>query len=176
MSPDQTSDLIVSLPSERETRFTRVFRHRSDLLFAAWTQPEHIRHWWGCEGTEILACDVDLREGGGWRIVARMPGNGAEQVFSGTYKEIVPGCRLVYSECYEAPQFGSPTWQATIMFVAIEGGTRLTHTLLYASRDMRDMHLKFGMESGERLSLAKLDEHLSRPDGPTTQARSDAAE
>lgn len=175
MRIESNSDVVVSLPSDLETMFTRLFKHQPKLLFEAWTQPEHIRHWWGCDGTQVIACDVDLREGGNWRIVARMPSNGApgcdgDQIFSGTYKEIIPGRRLVYSECYEAPQFGNPSWQTTVTFEQAEDCARLTHTILYASRDMRDMHLKFGMETGEKQSLARLDERL-RQHGPDHTAQ-----
>ena len=109
------AEVTVTLPSETEIRFTRLFGYPPRVLFEAWTRPEHIRHWWGCDGSNIPICEVDLRIGGSWRIVLRMS-DGSDHPFRGVYREIAPGERLVYSECYDAPQVGSPEWLATVTF------------------------------------------------------------
>ena len=153
------TDVLVTLPSDREITFTCTFRHNRSRLFDAWTQPRHIRQWWGCDGTRVLECDIDLRQGGAWRIVGWMPESGA-QTFSGVYQEIIPARQLVYTERYEAPQFGDPNWQTMVTFDDVTDGTRLTHTILHLSREARDMHLKVGMETGAKQSLARLDECL----------------
>ena len=54
-------DVTVTLPSETEIRFTCFFRRSRQLLFEAWTRPEHIRHWWGCHGATISTCEIDHR-------------------------------------------------------------------------------------------------------------------
>jgi uncharacterized protein YndB with AHSA1/START domain len=162
------SELSVKLPSDREISFIRFFAHDHKRLFDAWTQPEHIRHWWGCDGAIVMACEIDLREEGAWRIMGRMPGSG-DQTFTGVYKTIIPGRQLVYSECYQAPQFGNPSWQTTVMFDDINNGTQLTHTILHVSRDVRDMHLKVGMDKGEAQSLARLQAHLDAKQLATRQ-------
>src|ERR1700760_4657976 len=97
-------DFIVTLPSDTEIRFTCLFRRSQQLLFEAWTRPEHIRQWWGCHGARVTVCEVDLQIGGTWRTVLQMP-DGSSHSFHGVYREIVPGERLVYCECYDAPQF-----------------------------------------------------------------------
>jgi uncharacterized protein YndB with AHSA1/START domain len=154
-------EVTVTLPSETEIRFTSVFRRPRQVLFEAWTRPEHIRHWWGCDGSSISICEIDLRVGGHWKITMRMP-DGSDQPFHGVYREIAPGERLVYSECYDAPQFGSPEWLATVTFEEIEGGTRLTHTIRHRSREARDGHLQAGMETGAIQSLHRLDERVAQ--------------
>ena len=83
------AEVTVTLPSDREIAFTRIFGRRPDLLFKAWTQPEHLRHWWGCDGSSLTVCDVDLRVGGEWHIVMHMP-DGSDHPFRGVYREIVP--------------------------------------------------------------------------------------
>ena len=40
-------DVTVTLPSDREIVFTRMFDRPRRLLFEAWTRPEHLRQWWG---------------------------------------------------------------------------------------------------------------------------------
>ena len=150
-------EVAVTLPSETEICFTCFFRRPRQVLFEAWTRPEHIRHWWGCDGSSIPVCEVDLRIGGTWKIVMRMA-DGSDHPFHGVYREIAPGERLVYSERYDMPQVGSPEWLATVAFEEIEDRTRLTHTIRHRSRQARDGHLEAGMETGAIQSLHHLDE------------------
>ena len=156
-----TAEVTVTLPSETEICFTRFFNRPRQLLFEAWTRPEHIRHWWGCDGASISVCEVDLRVGGSWRIVMRMS-DGSDHPFHGVYREIAQGERLVYSECYDVPQIGSPEWLTTVTFEEREGGTRLTHSIQHRSRQARDGHLQSGMEAGAIQSLHRLDERVAR--------------
>jgi uncharacterized protein YndB with AHSA1/START domain len=52
--------------------FRRTFNAPAQLVFAAWTEPRHLRHWRGPRGFELVACEVDLRVGGGYRFVHRL--------------------------------------------------------------------------------------------------------
>jgi uncharacterized protein YndB with AHSA1/START domain len=161
MLAKSNAEVTVSLPSEREISFTRVFERPRRLLFEAWTKPEHVRQWWGCDGSSLTMCEIDLRVGGAWRFVMRMSDR-SDHPFKGIYHEIVPHERLVYSECYDIPQIGSPEWLTTVTFEDVEGGTRLTHTILHSSREGRDRHLQTGMEAGTIQTLRRLDEHTAR--------------
>lgn len=154
------AEVAVTLPSETEIRFTRFFNRSRHLLFEAWTRPEHVRQWWGCDGSSISVCEIDLRVGGLWKLVIRMP-DGSEHPFHGAYREIVPGERLVYSECYDVPQVGSPEWLTTVTLEEVEGKTLLTHTIRHSSREVRDAHLQAGMEAGSIQMLRRLDEHTA---------------
>jgi uncharacterized protein YndB with AHSA1/START domain len=88
--------------------------------------------------------------------------DGSDHPFRGGYREIAPGERVVYSEYYDAPQFGSPEWLTSVSFEEIEGGTRLTHAIRHRSRQARDGHLEAGMETGAIHSLHQLDEQVAR--------------
>ena len=153
-------EVTVSLPSEREIEFKCRFQRSARLLFDAWTKPEHLRQWWGCEGSTITHCAIDLRAGGSWSLVIRMP-DGSEHPFHGTYREILRPHRLVYTECYEMPQFGSPEWLTTVTFDEAQGETLVTHTIQHKSREVRDAHLQAGMEQGMEQTLMRLNEHTA---------------
>ena len=160
MLAGRSSEVSVSLPSDREIAFTRYFERRSEVLFDAWTKPEHIRKWWGCEGSTIVHCEVDLRVEGVWRIVMRMP-DGTDHPFRGSYREVVRPGRLIYTECYEMPQFGRPEWLTTVTFEQVGKGTELRHVIFHKSREARDGHLQAGMEAGMVQTLLRLDEHTA---------------
>ena len=46
-------------------------------VFAAWTDPEKMKHWMGPEGVQGISCEIDPRVGGRYRLVMRAP-NGEE--------------------------------------------------------------------------------------------------
>jgi uncharacterized protein YndB with AHSA1/START domain len=157
MLAKNSPEVLVTLPSDREILFTCVFRHPPDLLFEAWTEPEHIRFWQGCDTADIIACEVDLRVGGGWSHTMRMP-DGTEHLQKGVYREIVPNERLVYTSIYDVERLGRPECLITVTFeVLAGGGTKLTHRILHQSNEMRDLHLKSGMEEGTRGSFRRLE-------------------
>ncbi len=156
-------DVEVSLPSDREIAFACRFQRSARLLFEAWTKPEHLRHWWGCEGSSITHCAIDLRVGGSWSLVMRMA-DASDHPFHGVYREIAQAHRLVYTECYEMPRFGSPEWLTTITFDETPTATLVTHTILHKSREARDGHLQAGMQEGTKQTFLRLNEYAAALD------------
>ena len=65
-------------------------------VYAAWTDPEKIMKWLGPEQMETLRAQADARVGGRFRIVMRSP-DGEEHDVSGTYREVVPNEKLVFT-------------------------------------------------------------------------------
>lgn len=160
MLAGKSVEVNVTLPSEREIAFTCQFRRSARLLFEAWTKPEHLRRWWGCEGASITHCVMDLRVGGAWSLVMQMA-DGSDHRFFGTYREVLRPHRLVYSECYDMPRFGSPEWLTTITFHETQGITLVTHTIQHKTREARDGHLQAGMQEGMLQTLTRLNEHTA---------------
>ncbi len=153
----KSDDVSTTLPSDREIAFTCSFNRSADLLFDAWTTPEHLKHWWGCEEASIPHCAIDLRVGGSWSLMMRMA-DGSEHPFHGTYREIARPHRLVYTECYDMPQFGNPEWLTTVTFDQTPTATLVTHTIRHNSREARDGHLQSGMQEGMIQMLTRLNE------------------
>ena len=160
MLAGKSVEVMVTLPSEREIAFTCRFQRSARLLFEAWTRPEHLSHWWGCEGSSITHCAIDLRVGGSWSLVMQMA-DGSDHPFHGTYREIARPYRLVYTECYDMPQLGSPEWLTTVTFDETHAETLVTHTIQHKSREARDGHLQAGMQEGMIRTLMRLDEHTA---------------
>ena len=152
--------LQVSTPSDREIAMTRAFDAPRNLVFEAWTKPEHVRQWWGLRSSTMLVCEGDVRPGGSWRYVTREE-NGAEVPFTGVYQEITPPERLVYTEVYDVEPFnsGDPAVN-TVTFTEEEGRTLVTITTVYPTREVRDFVLGTGMERGAAESYDQLADHL----------------
>jgi len=146
----------VTTPSDEEIRLTRLFNAPRQLVFEAMTKPEHVRQWWGRlgDGYSVPVCEIDLRVGGQWRFVNRHPEG--EAAFYGEYREIMPPSRLVFTEIFE--QFPDSVSVVTAEFTDEGGRTRLTATVRYPSRDVRDMVIASGMSRGAGISYDRLED------------------
>lgn len=150
----------VTTPSANEIRLTRLFDAPRSLVFEAMTRPEHVKEWWGRlgEGYSVPVCEIDLRAGGKWRFVNRHPHG--EAAFHGEYREVVPPGRLVFTEIFE--QFPDSVSVVSAEFAEEGGGkTRLTATVRYPSREVRDMVLGSGMSQGAGISYDRLEDLLA---------------
>jgi uncharacterized protein YndB with AHSA1/START domain len=152
--------LQVTTSSDREIVLTRAFDAPRDLVFEAWTNPEHVRHWWGLRSSAMVLCEAAVRPGGSWRYVTKEQ-NGVEVPFTGVYREITPPERLVYTEMYDVEPFntGDPAVN-TVTFTEEGGRTLVTVTTVYPTKEVRDFVLATGMEVGAAESYDRLAEHL----------------
>jgi uncharacterized protein YndB with AHSA1/START domain len=147
----------VTTPSDREIRMTRLFDAPRELVFEAMSRPEHITQWWGRlgDGYSVPVCEVDLRPGGAWRFVNRTP-NGDLAAFHGVYREIAPPDRVVFTEIFE--MFPDVESVVTALLTEESGKTRLTATVIYPSREVRDGVLASGMAKGAGISYDRLED------------------
>ena len=145
------------MPSDLEIVFTRVFNAPRRLVFEAWTRPEHLMRWYGCSGSKLTICEIDLRLGGTYRFVLRAS-DGMEYPSSGVYREIVPPERLVYTEQFD----GDPNKEAIITLALEErdGTTTMTSTARYQTAENLNAMIKFGVEKGAGESLDRLAVYL----------------
>ena len=146
--------LQVATPTDREIVLTRVFDAPSRLLFDAFTKPELLKRWYGARGWNLVVCDVDLRVDGTWRFVSCGP-DGTEMGQGGVYRVILPPHRLVYTELFDDQSYPGESL-ITHEFAEHNGRTTLSSTLLYASREGRDIVLRYPMKRGVAESYGRL--------------------
>lgn len=149
------NDTTMALRGDTDIVISRTFRAPALIVFDAWTKPELVRRWWApkSRGVELVECTADVRANGKYRYVLSHEGN--ELGFSGTYREVTPHTRLIYTQIFEP----MPTGEAviTIDFDERGGETRLIATEVYPSREVRDQVLSSGMEDGMRETMHQLD-------------------
>jgi uncharacterized protein YndB with AHSA1/START domain len=155
MTETSSPGLALTLPSDREIVLTRVFDAPRELVFEAWTKPEHVRRWWGLRDSTLPVCEIDLQPGGSWHYVTRDP-EGNEYPFKGAYLEVVAPERLVHTWIFDVEPFSDHEAMVTVTFAETVGQTTVTETTLYANREDRDGHLESGMEHGAAESCDRL--------------------
>ena len=148
---------LVTEPADRVLKIERVFDAPRDLVFKAWTEPEHMSRWWGERGFKSTVIKNELRPGGAYRI--HMLGPDGDHWTQGVYREVVPPERLVMFGSW-ADAKGNPTrpeTMLTLLFEDLGEKTKLTlHHAIFESVTARDAH-----NSGWTSALDCLAEYLS---------------
>jgi uncharacterized protein YndB with AHSA1/START domain len=139
--------------SEREIVVRRTFNAPARIVFEAWTKPELFRQWWVPKsiGMSLLSCEMDVRVGGRYRF--EFAHGDSQMAFFGTYKEVTPHSRLVWTN--EESDGGAVS---TVTFEERDGKTLLVYHELYPSKEALDANA--GMENAMAETFAQLDELL----------------
>jgi uncharacterized protein YndB with AHSA1/START domain len=78
---------------------TRTFDAPREEVYRAWTEPERLRQWLTPPGGVAPSAEVELREGGSYRIEMQLMGDTA--YLGGDYLEVRPPERLVFTWAWE---------------------------------------------------------------------------
>ena len=132
----------------------KTIRASVETVFDAWTQPEHLKHWWGPKDVECIAAEVDLRVGGRYRLANQFP-DGNVVWISGEFEQIEKPSRLVYTWRFEAPGPATPE-RVTIHFQPLGKSTQITVT----HERIADEKTRTGHEQGWIGCLDALAEYL----------------
>ena len=107
----------------------------------------------------MKVCEIDLRPGGKWRYAMDATQGGFEVAFHGTYREVVPNERLVYTEVYEGmPGPDEDAVVNTVTFTEVDGRTTVEIVVHCATKEIRDIIVSSGMEDGLQDALDLLEE------------------
>src|SRR5215469_16246674 len=74
---------------KRDLVLSRLFDAPLELVWKAWTEPEHVMRWWGPNYFTSPTCELDFREGGTSLVCMRSP-DGQDFYNTWTYRKIVP--------------------------------------------------------------------------------------
>lgn len=130
----------VERPSVEPFIISRVFDAPRELIFKAFTDPEHLKNWWGPKGFTVIAQEMDLRPGGFYHYAIKAPdGNVMWGKF--VYREIIAPERIVLVSSFSDEKGGltrhplSASWPlemlSTFLFDDVGAG-RTKFTVLWA--------------------------------------------
>jgi uncharacterized protein YndB with AHSA1/START domain len=107
--------------------FHRVLTVLPDKVYRAFVEADAIASWVPPFGFVCTVHELDAKVGGRHRMSFRNFTTGASHSFGGTYLEVVPGKRLVYTDVFDDPNLpGEMT--ITVEFKAVAVGTDLKIT------------------------------------------------
>jgi uncharacterized protein YndB with AHSA1/START domain len=140
-------------------RLERTFGAPVARVFEAWTSVELLRRWYppGADWDTPFA-EVDLRVGGALRLVMRSP-KGEEFGGGGTYRQITPPTRLVFTWSWDRRDVGAGMQLVEVDFIDNGDGTT---TVVMTNRGLDDAAARESHREGWDGSFDNLDRLLER--------------
>jgi uncharacterized protein YndB with AHSA1/START domain len=135
---------------DRELIITRTLNAPVELVWEAWSKPEHIANWWGPNDFTTTVSTMDMVPGGEWNLVMHGP-DGTDYVNKSVFKEIIPFKKIVYEHT------SYPWILATIDFEERGEQTFISWHMLFASReDFIEVVKIYKADIGQRQNVDKL--------------------
>jgi len=161
--------------SPREFVITRVFDAPRDLVWKAFTQCEHLKHWWGPKGFKVTSCKIDLRPGGVFHYGMQSP-DGKMMWGKFIYREIVAPERIVHIVAFSDEHQGvtrhpmAPSWplETLAAMTFTESGGKTTITVRWSPHNATpEERATFeaahdGMRQGWTETMDQLDAYLAK--------------
>lgn len=145
--PDPRLDLVLD----------RIVDVPPSLVWAAWTQPEHLCKWFCPLPWKVVECEIEVRPGGIFRNVMRGPG-GEEHNNVWCILEAIPEKRLVYTTAL-GPNFRPNNNSFVTAIIELEPhgtGTHYVATALHKDEETQQEHVKMGFYQGWSAVLDQL--------------------
>ncbi|MCG5243665.1 SRPBCC family protein [Azospirillum doebereinerae] len=141
---------MTAVPAnDRELVLTRLIDAPRSALFRAWTEPELLKQWFAPRPLTTPVAEMDVRPGGGNRIVMRDP-DGKEYPCGGVYLEVVENERIVVTDAYTTAWEPSekPFMTMVVTFADEDGKTRYTARVRHWTVADREAHEAMGFHQG----------------------------
>jgi uncharacterized protein YndB with AHSA1/START domain len=156
----RTNDVKTGL-KPKPLVISRSFAAPRDLVFKAWSSAEHMKRWFSPAGYTVPEAEIDFRPGGVCAICMRSP-EGQEFWSRGTYIEISPPDRLVFTAGVVVGDARKFTAHTTVTFEDEGTGTRMTVRQDYDIHDEAFLFAVEGAPEGWRTTLDKLEQEVAR--------------
>jgi uncharacterized protein YndB with AHSA1/START domain len=140
--------------AERELRISRVLNAPIELVWEVWTDPEHLKHWWGPDGFTNTITKMEMRKGGEWNLVMHGP-DGTDYKNESIITEIIKYKKIVYDHV------SGPRFLATIEFEAQGNKTRIDWHMLFETKEQFIRTIKtVKADEGLKQNVSRMEQYL----------------
>lgn len=140
---------------DREVVTTRLINAPRELVFEFWTNPDHIKNWWGPNGFTNTIYKMDVRPGGNWEFVMHGP-DGIDYNNKSVFVEIIEPERIVFQHLMPMHKF-----QVTATFEGLGDKTKLTFRMLFESAAECEKVKVYVVDANEQ-NFDRLETYLSK--------------
>jgi len=142
--------------ADRELRISRLLDAPVELVWEVWTNPEHIKNWWGPDGFTNTITKMEIKPGGEWNLIMHGP-DGTDYKNKSVFKEIVKHKKFVYEH------ISGPKFLATVTFESRGNQTFLEWHMLFRTKEEFVQTVKtFKADEGLKQNIAKLNIYLQQ--------------
>ena len=150
--PNETNNDIAS----RSLTISRLFNAPVELVWKVWTEPWHIKNWWGPNGFTNTIFKMDMKPGGEWDFIIHGP-DGIDYKNKSMYREVVKYEKLVYDH------LSGPKFQSTVRFTKQGDKTLIGIKMVIETPELREQTVKtFKADEGLKQNMDKLEVYLSK--------------
>ena len=120
---------VLTVLPEQELVTTRVFNFPKQLVYRAWTDPEHLKKWWGPTGFTNTFHIFELKPGGRWSFIMHGP-EGANYPNESVFVKIVENEQFVFNHV------NNPLFQGDTTFESVsENETKVTYKMKFPTKE-----------------------------------------
>lgn len=117
-------NMVETTTKGNTLEITRTINAPVEKVFRAWTDPDQLVQWFGCDQVSNVRVSQDLKVGGQYRIDAACA-DGNMSLVTGTFREIVPNQKLVYTWTNSSGEFPANDTVVSIEFFAKGSSTEI---------------------------------------------------
>ncbi|HPG09570.1 MAG TPA: SRPBCC domain-containing protein [Saprospiraceae bacterium] len=141
--------------NNRQLEITRLLHAPIELIWEAWTNPEHLVHWWGPNGFSNTIQTLDFREGGEWKMTMHGP-DGTNYPNRSIFKEIILHQKIVFEHF-------NPHFITTVLFESRGKDTFMSWNNLFDTAEMFEIVVKaHRADEGMKQNVEKLEQFLEQ--------------
>jgi uncharacterized protein YndB with AHSA1/START domain len=143
----QSTDL-----QNRTLTIKKTFDAPVEIVWEAWTQPEHIAQWWAPKGMKVNVVEHDFHVGGKWKYTIPMP-DGSEFISDGVYSVIVEPEKIFSSANFRPMTEGV---EMQVFFERDGEKTNFTFNCIHATEEYCRQQEKMGFYNGWGTAFERL--------------------
>ncbi len=144
---------IIETTPECEIISARIVNAPPELVFSAWTDPKHLKNWWGPAGFTNTFHEFDLRPGGRWRFIMHGPDKG-------NYPNECEFLKIEKPSLIAWKRHSKPIFQVVVIFEEVaDGKTKIVFKMLFHSEEECSRIRAFAPEKNEE-NFDRLEEEL----------------
>jgi uncharacterized protein YndB with AHSA1/START domain len=136
----------------REIISRRVINAPREVIFEAWSHPDHVAQWWGPKGFSCTFQEFDMRAGGYWRFVMHGP-DGVNYKNTIVFVEVVRPERIVFNH------ISGPKFQVRATLEEQNGKTQITFRMLFPTIKECEKAKLYAVEANEQ-NFDRLEQYL----------------
>lgn len=135
---------------------TRMLDAPRHLVWEVWTNPEHIKEWWGPNGFSLTTKSMNVDAGKSWDFV--MHGMGRDWDNKIEYIEVRKPSFLSYKHSGAGADYD---FLVTVSFEEVQGKTLLTMKSIFKSKEIIDeLNRRVNAIEGGKQTLNRLEQYL----------------
>ena len=136
----------------RTLTIKRIFDARVEIVWEAWTDPEHVAEWWAPKGMNVKVVEHNFKVGGKWKYSMPMP-DGNDFISEGVYSVIVELQKIFTSADFRPMTEGV---ELQSFFEKDGEKTNFTFNVIHATEEYCKAQEKMGFYNGWGSALERL--------------------